>query len=204
MLRRLRMSTGLSQERLAERSGISANGIAALEAGRRETPRLNTVGLLADALRLEDAQRSELMVAATNGGVVLAVGNGIASRTDSADRFFVGRTDERQTLRDAWERKTKVVLFFGEAGVGKSTLADEFAADLTAQNVTTLRGVATQQQLGVYESFVEPVRTAHNRFDGKIPANLRDLGRLVPGLIATGDPGKGSDPDVDVAFSSKP
>ena len=38
LLRRHRLTAGLSQEALAERAGLSARSVAALEAGRRETP----------------------------------------------------------------------------------------------------------------------------------------------------------------------
>ena len=50
LLRRHRMAAVLTQERLAELARISATGIAALEAGRRRTPRPSTVALLLDAL----------------------------------------------------------------------------------------------------------------------------------------------------------
>ena len=64
-LRRFRTSADLTQERLAERSGISAAGVAALKAGRRKMPRLNTVGLLCDALGVDSDQRAALVAAAT-------------------------------------------------------------------------------------------------------------------------------------------
>ncbi len=196
MLRRLRTSAGLTQERLAERSGISANGVAALEAGRRKTPRLTTVGLLCDALALTPDQRALLLAAATATDTApppvandeltgtKRVTPPEASPTDAPG--FIGRRDERRILRDAWTQKTRVALLFGEAGVGKSTLAEQFASDLAAERVTVLRGRSTPEQLGVYEAFVEPVRGALNRYDGVIPSNLRDLGRLIPGLIEAG------------------
>ena len=64
LLRRLRLAAGLSQEELAERSGLSRRGISALETGYRATPRPETVRLLADALGLDDAARAELVTAA--------------------------------------------------------------------------------------------------------------------------------------------
>src|SRR5215213_10290373 len=64
LLRRLRLVAGLSQEELADRSGLSTRGISALETGHRATPRLETVRLLADALGLDDATRAELVAAA--------------------------------------------------------------------------------------------------------------------------------------------
>lgn len=131
MLRRLRTSAGLTQERLAEQSGISANGVAALEAGRRRTPRLNTVGLLCGALRVDAQQRAALISAATGTTTATATvpTNSLpetatrASTREESDTMFVGRHDERQALHHAWLGKTKVVLLSGEAGVGKSTLA---------------------------------------------------------------------------------
>ncbi len=193
MLRRLRINAGLTQERLAEVSAISANGVAALEAGRRKSPRLTTVALLCDALQLPPDQRAALIAAARKSDEqppqqtdVVCDGVGPASKVEpvrASERWFIGRADERRALQDAWARRARVGLLFGEAGVGKSTLAEEFAGELAAQGVTVLRGRSTQQQLGVFEAFVEPVRTALGRFDGAVPNNLRDLGRLVPGLF---------------------
>ncbi len=57
-LRRFRTSAGLTQERLAERSEISAAGVAALKAGRGKMPRLNTDGLLCDGACLNTAAHS--------------------------------------------------------------------------------------------------------------------------------------------------
>jgi transcriptional regulator with XRE-family HTH domain len=52
LLRRYRLAAGLSQEALAERAGLSAAAISALESGRRTAPRPDTVTLLATALGL--------------------------------------------------------------------------------------------------------------------------------------------------------
>jgi transcriptional regulator with XRE-family HTH domain len=59
-----RLAAGLTQERLAERAGISARAVSDLErdAGRR--PRVDTVALLADALVLAPAPRATLIAAA--------------------------------------------------------------------------------------------------------------------------------------------
>ncbi|MDF2760123.1 MAG: transcriptional regulator, family, partial [Thermomicrobiales bacterium] len=64
LLRRLRSAAGLSQEALAERAGLSRNGISDLERGARQVPRLETVRMLADALALADADRQALLAAA--------------------------------------------------------------------------------------------------------------------------------------------
>ncbi|HTZ07672.1 MAG TPA: helix-turn-helix domain-containing protein [Acidimicrobiales bacterium] len=60
LLRRFRVAASLTQEQLAERAGVSADAVAALEQGRRRSPRLSTVGELADALGLDPTERSQL------------------------------------------------------------------------------------------------------------------------------------------------
>lgn len=108
MLRRLRTKAGLTQERLAERSAISANGVAAPEAGRRKTPRLTTAGLLCDALQLTAGERAALIAAARNADEEPSAQPGSIS-TDhfdgslteplrTAERSFVGRIEARRTL----------------------------------------------------------------------------------------------------------
>ncbi len=67
LLRRYRLSAGLSQEALAERATLSASAVAALERGRRTAPRPDTVALLSDALALVPSERATLVAAATGG-----------------------------------------------------------------------------------------------------------------------------------------
>ena len=194
-LRRLRTAAGLTQERLAERSGISAAGVAALEAGRRTSPRLTTVGLLCDALGVDADQRSALIAAATPSAVgptaraarqpdERTVEPGAATPAPAGDQRFFGRQLELRTLRDAWDRRTRVVMLTGEAGVGKTTLANEVAGELGERGITVLRGRSTQHRLGVFEAFVDPINTALRERDDELPADIRGLGSLAPGWIA--------------------
>lgn len=60
-LRRLREAAGLTQEQLAERAGMSAKGISALERGERQRPYLQTVDALAEALGLDANKRLQLL-----------------------------------------------------------------------------------------------------------------------------------------------
>src|SRR5215469_7446750 len=64
LLTRYRKAAGLTQEELAERARLSRNAISALERGSRQSPRRDTVVLLATALELADEERSQLLVAA--------------------------------------------------------------------------------------------------------------------------------------------
>ena len=64
LLRDFRLSARLSQEALAERAAMSADGISALERGVNKAPQRETLALLLDALNLEPSQREALEAAA--------------------------------------------------------------------------------------------------------------------------------------------
>src|SRR3954468_10777350 len=64
LLRHHRLATGLTQEMLAERAGLSARGIQDLERGVRVAPRADTVLMLVDALQLQGEDRAALIAAA--------------------------------------------------------------------------------------------------------------------------------------------
>ncbi len=202
LLRRHRLAAVLTQERLAERAGISATGIAALEAGRRRAPRATTVALLLDALGLDGPDREALIAAATGAAVGEpppattlrpATAAPVHDRTRFAGNFagvqrrygFVGRHDELGRLGAAWERRVRVVIVAGEAGAGKTRLVGELAAAMP-EDAVVLWGRCTQDRLGAYEPFVDPVRAIveSRRRDG-IPV-AGDLARLLPELA--GDP----------------
>ncbi len=67
LLRRHRVVAGLSQEQLAERSGLTAQGISALERGLRRAPYPDTVRRLATALGMSDADRAAFHAAVARG-----------------------------------------------------------------------------------------------------------------------------------------
>lgn len=58
------MAAGLTQEELAEKAHLSVDAISALERGTRQTPRKDTVALLAEALALSPDDRASLVAAA--------------------------------------------------------------------------------------------------------------------------------------------
>src|SRR5919202_330849 len=62
-LRRYRERAALTQEELAERAGLTAMAISALERGERRRPYPNTVRALADALDLAERDRAEFVAA---------------------------------------------------------------------------------------------------------------------------------------------
>src|SRR5919201_5594076 len=98
-LRRYRITAGLTQETLAERTGLSVRGIADLERGVRRFPHVDTIRRLADALQLVPADRAALVAAGQRtGGSVERVSPSLPSRTCSrcarenapAARFCIG------------------------------------------------------------------------------------------------------------------
>src|SRR5262249_38793573 len=59
-LKQLRVAAGLSQETLAERAGLSAAAVSALERGTRRAPQRATLAALVSALDLPNAEQAEL------------------------------------------------------------------------------------------------------------------------------------------------
>jgi transcriptional regulator with XRE-family HTH domain/tetratricopeptide (TPR) repeat protein len=201
-LREHRIARALTQERLAERAGISANAVAALEAGRRRTPRLTTVERIVDALDLDDDDRAELIAAATSDadrradeGRPIGAPGPVRVGADAEfpgvlRRFaFVGRPEELARLRSAWERHTRVVLVFGEAGAGKTRLVGEFARGV-AGDASVLWGRCSPDRLGAFEPFVDPVRAALGA-GGPAGALGGELQRIVPDLAPGAGPARG-------------
>src|SRR5438105_7101367 len=75
----LRRTRGLTQEALADRSGISVRTIRNLEAGRVGRPRPASVSLLANALELNGSQRTTFETTGWSDGGVIAWSDGGAA-----------------------------------------------------------------------------------------------------------------------------
>ncbi len=140
LLRRYRLAAGLSQEALAERAGMSANGVGALERGYRRTPQRETLALLSRALALNDAERKEFQAAAassapprsresTSGGADPWTAENMTN-LPIALSTFVGREDELSELRRL-VREHRLVTLVGSPGVGKTRLALQIGAALS-------------------------------------------------------------------------
>ena len=136
LLRRYRLAAGLTQEALAERARISAQGVGALERGDRRSPQRETLTLLSQALALDSEERSTFEAAAARQGVPRS---GKASTTAGpwptspstmlphALTSFVGRETEVVEI-GALVREHRLVTLTGPGGIGKTRTALEVGA----------------------------------------------------------------------------
>ncbi|HET9173518.1 MAG TPA: helix-turn-helix domain-containing protein [Actinospica sp.] len=136
-LRSWRRTSGLSQQELAERSGLSTRAISKLESGRTRWPYPDSVGRLADALGLRDSERAEFTAAAQR-----RLGLRAAPPRQRADRGYVprllpapipaftGRPGESAALSRMLDESggtALVTAVTGTAGAGKTALAVNWA-----------------------------------------------------------------------------
>ncbi len=130
LLRRYRLAAGMTQEALAEHSGMSVRGISDLERGARSRPHRETVSLLVEALALADSDRDTLMAAARELRPVATDGQSSAQARGLPTPLtsLIGRANEAADLHDLLLRDgVRLVTLIGPGGVGKTRLAVEVA-----------------------------------------------------------------------------
>ena len=207
LLRRHRIACGLTQEELAERSGLTARTIANLERGRTTRPYRRSVRLLADALMLAAPHREELVRASrplVDGGHAPAperLGQPAASadppvaprQLPAAVACFTGRDAELAALTSLLGpgvRAPAVVIsaIGGTAGVGKTALAVRWAhrvADLfpDGQLYVNLRGYDPGQPVSAADALARFLR-ALGVPGQQIPGELEDRVGLYRSRLA--------------------
>ncbi|HZL74162.1 MAG TPA: tetratricopeptide repeat protein, partial [Propionibacteriaceae bacterium] len=125
-LRRLRRRSGLSQETLAARAGLSPEAVSLLERGRR-SPRMTTMRLLAEGLSLPESDRSALFASVNFHEPSVPLLPVFADHP-------IGRNAELQAVAELIERDdTRLLTLLGPAGVGKTRIAVGYAATQPAQ-----------------------------------------------------------------------
>jgi DNA-binding XRE family transcriptional regulator len=157
-LRRCRIEAGLTQEELANRSGLSIRAISDLERNRTTKPLMRSARMLADALTLSGADRDEFADAAIASGTeqpadgtapagacgcprLTAAGRVppwpvVPRQLPAFTRQFAGRPGELAVLSGlldeacgrAWPMP--IVAIGGIAGAGKTALAVRWAAEV--------------------------------------------------------------------------
>jgi predicted ATPase/DNA-binding XRE family transcriptional regulator len=135
LLKRYRVAAGLSQEALAERAGLTAQGIGAQERGLRQTPHRDTVNMLADALGLapEERRALEATVRRRHGPRTASdqPATGMALTLPVVRAPLIGRErEEAEIARVLPLEETRLLTLTGPGGVGKTHLAGHVAAGL--------------------------------------------------------------------------
>jgi transcriptional regulator with XRE-family HTH domain len=190
----------LSQQELAERSGLSIRAISKLECGWTRWPYPDSVDRLADALGLRDAERAEFMVAAER-----RLGQGTRTvRPHAGDAYvpqllpafipaFVGRAGELETLSamvDEPGGTTLVTAVTGTAGVGKTALAVHWAHQVArefpdGQLFVNLRGFGPSgtplTPADAVQVFLDALRAPADRLPTTVAAQLGLYRSLLAG-----------------------
>jgi transcriptional regulator with XRE-family HTH domain/tetratricopeptide (TPR) repeat protein len=191
-LRHLRRASGLSQEELAERANISVRALRKLESGATQTPRRDTIDLLASALRLDAAEQAAFAQSARLTRIArpsAAVRS--HPRSYREERPLVGRLDELALIERHRAGHTPPFLAFsGEPGIGKSRLLMEGARLATEAGWRVITGGCTRRS---GQAPFEPVVSAFARVvqmtpPARLQLDLQGCGwlvRLLPELLDT-------------------
>jgi predicted ATPase/transcriptional regulator with XRE-family HTH domain len=140
LLRQHRIRAGLTQEALAERAGVSARSLQALERNRA-MPRAETVRLLAEALGLDDEARAGLIAAShpeLDGPAEPLSGPRRRPNLPIPPTPLVGREQEVAAACALLQRAdgpggVRLLTLTGPGGVGKTRLALAVATELAPE-----------------------------------------------------------------------
>jgi predicted ATPase len=146
LLRRHRTNAGFSQEHLVGLAGLSVESIGALERGTRRAPYRDTVGVLADALKLDADDRAALEATA-NAARSRGARNVPVTEPPPPNPHlplqstsFIGRNDDIAGITALLE-ESRLATITGSGGVGKTRTAIEVASRLPASRWRDIRFV---------------------------------------------------------------
>lgn len=137
LVRRFRLAAALSQEELAERSGVSVRTISDLERGIRDTARPETVRLLASGLGITQEDRAKL-IAASNAqptdNMPLPQVDLLSGSLPAPPNPLIGRETLVGDIVDLIvSGDANLLTLTGPGGVGKTRIAIEVATRIAAQ-----------------------------------------------------------------------
>ena len=180
LLREARRRAGLSQQALAEISGLSVDAIAALERGRRKAPRAFTVRVLAQALELDERRTSALHAAASGAPDVRR-----ELRLRVPPGPIVGRDGDVAALVTMLaNRGPRCITLTGPGGIGKTRLALEVARQVASTFTAGvgwvgLEGVTTAAAIPDIVRSALDLRSAAEDPVGALVEDLRDRDVLL-------------------------
>jgi transcriptional regulator with XRE-family HTH domain len=140
LLARLRHAAGLTQERLADRAGLSVRGISSLECGSRH-PRRLTLDRLAAALDLTAGQRADLIRSAQQQRRRPAPVGALLDAGPAGGPLIGRRAEAAELFAHLGADRPPVLSYEGEVGIGKSRLLAEAVTMGTAAAMPVLVGV---------------------------------------------------------------
>ncbi|MEZ4561940.1 MAG: tetratricopeptide repeat protein [Thermomicrobiales bacterium] len=168
-LRAYRLQAGLSQEELADRSGLSVDAISALERGVRRRAQPRTLRALGEALTLSVEDRTHLLYLAREADArqITATAQTRQQRSlplPAAATRLIGRSQEQRRALELLQRpEARLLTLTGPGGVGKTRVALAVAeaasalaesvcfVDLTTITDPSLLPAAMAQALGLRE-----------------------------------------------------
>jgi transcriptional regulator with XRE-family HTH domain/tetratricopeptide (TPR) repeat protein len=206
----LRLKAGLTQEELAERSGVSVRALSDIERGRTTRPYRDSVERLADALGLSGPARQQFLDTARGRGVASAPPAPSAPSAPSAALtrlaqlvprqmpanvpYFAGRTSELSVLATHLRAAPgtsvpRVAVITGTAGVGKTALALHWAYGAAerfpdGQLYVNLRGFDPSGNPVTPAEAIRGFLAAFGIPDERIPANSQTLAALYRTVLA--------------------
>ncbi|HVX34097.1 MAG TPA: BREX system ATP-binding domain-containing protein, partial [Solirubrobacterales bacterium] len=150
LLKRLRERADLTQEELAARAGLGVNTIGNLERGVNRTPQRSTLLKLSDGLGLDEEEAATLAAAARPPARRDVVGGFLGARPTSP---LVGRDREMERLLAATaaveEGEGRLLLVVGEAGIGKTRLAQEVSVHAWERGFLVAAGRCYEGRRGI-------------------------------------------------------
>ena len=136
--RQQRLAAGMTQEELAERSGLTTRAISNLERGRTSRPYPRSLQLLAAALGLPESA-GPARATRPRPGLTLVPSPDAPRQLPAAVGHFTGRQSELDTLTAAAQdsggqaRTVVISAINGMAGIGKTALAVHWAQSQTGR-----------------------------------------------------------------------
>ncbi|MFM9108115.1 MAG: helix-turn-helix domain-containing protein [Chloroflexota bacterium] len=137
----LRLAARLTQEELAERSGLSARTISDLERGRRPAPHPVSAHMLAIALGLDDARRARFFASMRQHRRLRAEARAAAAAAPppADEAAILGRDADLAAIEGRFAAGDRLLTLAGPGGVGKSRLARAVAVRREQAGLPVLR-----------------------------------------------------------------